>query len=618
MQALLLTVLVATGAFAGLCYLGLPVRKLIGARSADPFGLQAAITGLAVLTTFSWYWVSVRDDGLDVGLPVLLGLGLAPFLWAAQKPRTTVRAVLLRIGSFALLGAGVTAVFWFYMGDAFGYSVPVPVSLGNNDPASYALAAQHLQKEGFADTGHIVGADLGAIAKLDVFGAFALLALISQAFGLSISTVFTPALLLGTFLCAAGVATVCATVATLRVVPAVSVAVAACASPYFFYSVGHGFLAQFYAMAAVFALLAVLVHGLLATPERLTPTWRTGARAAAAYAPGFVGLLMVYPHMAFLAVPPLAAVPLLALAWSGCWAAARAATLHIIAVVWALTVAALLLLPRTIIAVQRTRELTEPAGWTLEPLGLRQLFGVAPFPDQPARPPGIIPPLAERVEALATATVGIGLLGVLLLLVYVGLLIRRLPNRHRLTCALSATLVAVPLLTYGVFLARYGDGYQHWKWMSFWQPIAVGGALLLVVLTAQWLSGRTWQPMRSSLWAALPAELMLVLMLAAANGETTAHAQRVDQSLLSLPARAADLPDGSLNVRIDSPSPYWNTMWAAFFLADRELHLVSPSYYAATEDPAAPTLLQSPPTADFQLLVPEQRAQVGPPTSADK
>ena len=54
--------------FAMLLYLGLPLRAVLGG-PRDRFGGGALAFGLGVLLVFSWYWLSLSDFGLAIGVP---------------------------------------------------------------------------------------------------------------------------------------------------------------------------------------------------------------------------------------------------------------------------------------------------------------------------------------------------------------------------------------------------------------------------------------------------------------------------------------------------------------------------------------------------------------------
>ena len=65
------------GLYVLLAFLGwIPWRLLVAGRELLPFVVAAPLFGLALLSTFGWYWLEYGSGGMADGLAILVGVDL--------------------------------------------------------------------------------------------------------------------------------------------------------------------------------------------------------------------------------------------------------------------------------------------------------------------------------------------------------------------------------------------------------------------------------------------------------------------------------------------------------------------------------------------------------------
>lgn len=574
---------VALMAFGVLVYLGHPLSVAIGCSGRDPFRARTALLGVCEIQLIGWHWVTLTGRGLGGLVPVLLVVNAVPFAWAVRRTwRGPAQALR---GAWAPLGMTVVVslVFVRYYRDSLGGPALHPVSLGNNDLPYYALLAQHLGGHGFSDTGAVVGsASLGAAARNDVFGAFALLSSLSSASGLEVWRLLLPLMLLAVVLLAGLCAQLIKSGALLSWPLSIGIAVTAIGSSMFFYSVGQGFFAQLFGMA-LFAALAVTIL------ESGGATKTLSLQALAELGLLVSGLLLSYPHMAFLGPPVLMALvvaPVVVRA-SGEGRRTRA---QLLLLTTALLLACLVCATRTVTAWQRTFGLGKiVAGWGLPRVDVTQYLGLQLFPTAPSLPP-VVPRHDLALASISWRTVAAVILcGAIVLLLVRSVAARSSPESGR-AMAWALSWAAVPAASYYVFYGYFGTGYQQWKWLAFLQPFIVVGVLsLLAVMLAQ---GTPWGIRRPWTTPWLQGASVVAVLAATVSVRSYPHAAAVRSDLVQL--RDDVRLDGSsgVNVRAASASPLWDGMWTIYFLQGRRTVPVTQTYFPVqTADPRYPTVL---------------------------
>jgi hypothetical protein len=141
------------------------------------------------------------------------------------------------------------------------------------------------------------------------------------------------------------------------------------------------------------------------------------------------------------------------------------------------------------------------------------------------------------------------------------------------------------LATYAVVYQREGGPtYRQWKWVTFFIPLFVGATIAMFGLTVKSLRGRA-----ARLGVLGPALLVgyatIVLLFASGAGfplrppAADAYlAVTADEINLGHDQRLANLPSLHINT-----TPYWETMWIAYFLRDVPVTLGPPTYYTTAE-----------------------------------
>ncbi|HEX2039286.1 MAG TPA: hypothetical protein VHF47_06075 [Acidimicrobiales bacterium] len=568
---------VAVAGIVGLYLVGWPVKALVlGRAGREDDAVVTPIVGLAVVQLFSWYWAS-QERGLESGIRLLVaGAAIASAVIAVarllrQRRRPTMPRWVPMTAAVLVLTGGL---FTFHHGSAIVDGDFAPVSAGNNDIAAYAFVAQHLGEHGLTLDDHLANYEIAVVAKRDVFGAYAFVSAMSALTGRPTWQVILPAMLAATFLCALAAYCLVRRVAVGRAT-ALVVALAACSTFLFVYLQVNYFLSQVLGTAAAAALLLVYADAVGAPLDR--QLWRPVVLASCVS----VSLLLTYPHMAFLAPPVVAAMAMVA-------ALARARAVRSLvppAVRLGLLVvipllATLALLPgRFRSSVERTLDLSDSAaGWPLPFLTPLQFLGFQrSFPRH--QPAALV--VGSAVLALAS------------------LWCARWLSRRRAAPTLVAAAGGVALATYLVAYLRYGYSYNQWKWGTFFAPFLVVGLAVPIVLVAGEVARH-----RRHARAAVPvlvATALLVVGTANARTASLGIVQVVDGSMEELGDSAAVRALPAVNIDL---SPYWETMWAAYFLTEAgvgTIHPVSASYLTGSAAHAEWTLQR---TDDPRPLLP--------------
>ena len=299
-------------------------------------------------------------------------------------------------------------------------------------------------------------------------------------------------------------------------------------------------------------------------------------------------LFFVYPQMAFLAMPVLLGVVFVSRLSIGLSRASKSTTEALLLLALSLVLSLLVIPTRVMDSITRLVKLGDVvAGWTLPAVTVQETFGLAKFPSSPPTPPQTVATVRERVTDILAHPEQLPRSWLILLLLVGGLVVLHLSRLFTLDSQTLVALsyIALPGASYVLFLARYGPGYQQWKWLSTWSPLIVAATLGLLVHVLERHVSKT----RLGTEAVSVVAVTFVVLIAALSGlGATAFPHRVSPALPAAAAR--DLP-AELNVDVtDSPTVYWDTMLVAFYLPRKHLYLNSPSYYSPTSRREVPTL----------------------------
>lgn len=587
--AYLLVALLAAGV---LYYLGLPWSAALGLSRSDPFGQRTMLAGLGVLTVWSWQWLELTNTSLAPGLLVLAGLTLPAAGWAAWRRRPGLRSAMTRLAWVAAPFALSLPVFTLYLRDALGAHRPRAAAISNNDLPLYSLEAQHLIAHGFHAAGAVPGYDQGAAARNDVFGAFDLLGAVSYLTHLHVGVVVSPLLLLAMVLTVGSLARLVMVIARLTLPVALAVALVACSSSLYLYSVGQGFFSQLFGMALFTSLLAAVLER--RGERRLT------SRSVGEVALLLAGLLGMYPHMAFVGLPIIVGIiGLAALLASGSVLkdAARSLTLVLAGFAVVLVVDG----TRLVQGLRRTFAVgSSTGGYGLGRARVGQILGLELFPGARAMPTDL-----RRGSLSAHLGSLRGLAAVVFLLVLMILMLRILlahltyTMRDRLAWCVAGTVL--PLTSYYVFYAWYGVGYLPWKWLVFYQPVALASLLALAAVVA----AHSLPPTRSTRSLTYSVQLLpLALMAAGALSVPPHHHQAHADAALAAAHDPRLRAASGVNIEATTRTRLWDAMWAGVGLEGKQLVFITRTYFPVQPpDPRYPTL----------RLLPGPRYEVVPP-----
>ena len=550
--------------YGGLVTVGFGVKNIL-----QLFGTQvripAAIFGAVLIQIVSWqsYESGTRGIGTRIFVPLGLFSGLSIFaLMRTKKFVSRIAITTFHNCVPYIVGTFFTSLAFLYQWWPLLRTNGAPISGPNGDVASYAQVSEHLLRFGFADSGKIIGANLGHVARNDVFGAYALLAVASEVTRVRVEILLLPSLLLGFVLLAHAI--------TNLLLPLVKVSggVVGCIVGFvqsvamMGYLGGNYFFSQLLGMGFAVALLAQLFASRFRT-LKLGILFATLVALALILAGGF----LTYPQM--LIVIPFLLVP--ATFEKGC---IRDVIIRVLLLATSLTMGALIVFDAAVIAIRRTIALARDAtnGWPLPPLVPSELLGLQVIDDRQ-------PIWVNIVQSMI----------VVVLLAFAGLVLARKGCWGEIQFAF--VLVTVILTSYSlVYLRSGGPSYQQWKWITFLLPLFV-----ISVLTVMAVAVREYSPRRSRLPTA--CFVVCLLLFGALNLSR-------NKSWYSVVADSAPVTDGvsglsqapelvglsEINV---STGPYLASMWPSFFVNASRISIIDPSYYSSIPILDAVTLMRA-------------------------
>jgi hypothetical protein len=557
-------VVMATYLLVVFSIIGAPVKVLLHVCGvAIGRVVPAPLIGIVITVIASWYWALPFGATRELAW-ILLGTGagvsavlVVAFRRRFPSPSPRERKDLVRWLVLSLIClAGITGSMVVTDGQLLAQSHLSVLTLGNNDAPSYALISQHLLDESPRQPGNIAEYDAGGRSLGFANGACAVLAAAAGLSRLDVWQVMTAMMLVvlvvGTYALALLLREI---LGRERATLAGAIALLSMSTIYTVYLVGQWFFAQLIAMGLVVTVTSILYAAARSRIPRDTIA-----------AVGLIGLLLtgglsIYPHMTILGSAVL--LPVAAVAHDSVQSLVRRG-IRCAVVLTGGAILALVLGPGMAVdAVELTRQMGKAqAGWSL---------------------PSVFP--SEMLGFQTGVAAGQGpMTGIVSILLVLALLSGAVVVWRRGRGAVAAPLlvaIGVVLATYFAFYQREGGPtYQQWKWITFFIPLFIASSISIVVLVVD-TAVRRRDLWRRGAAIGLGAYGLLVVLFAVGGagfplGPTQSFVSvSLDQITLHDNPKLANLP----SVHLDT-SPYWDTMWVAYFLRDVPVTLDQPNYYS--------------------------------------
>lgn len=550
-------------------------------RSLMPIWLSAPLLGLGVIQVFGWYWLANSESGLRSGFLVIaliaIGCGLIGVLRNSSR-------VGISFGSHSMLTVGAVLILSLAIGSLFlnGFfqaARPTAATIANNDIASYALLSQHLADHGFDSPGSVVGADQGGVSEIDASGVRVVLTFVSVVTNQDVQSVTAATVLLFIVVLALASVWVVGQMSDVNSLIRVIIAILVVSSSMIAYLLGNYFLSQVASMASVMALLGVLLVS--GRRQSRADMILLGFLATAVLVP----MVLTYPHMAVIGLAVTGGSVIVGGSPSGFLK--RSVRVGFVAIASAVG-SVVILLPHVPTLVERARFLANvAAGWPLPISAPFRTLGLEKFGETTGM-------LAPTPAVFWTQFAAIGLI-----LVGVGAL--RLYGRS-IYPFVPLALFLIIIVGYRVAIAqRGGNSYGQWKWITFYQPLIVVSVAIAVaeLATAALRSSPGTRAQRVRL-VVIAAPLLAWIAISINRASST-----YSRTWSTVPSGLSDVAvlerSNLTSINVDL-APYWESMWAAYYLSDLQVHIVNPSYYAPSSDPSSWTLRRAPdPSSDVSI-----------------
>ena len=175
--------------------------------------------------------------------------------------------------------------------------------------------------------------------------------------------------------------------------------------------------------------------------------------------------------------------------------------------------------------------------------------------------------------------------------------------------------IAPILVSYAIVYWREGGPtYRQWKWITFFIPLVVAFVVALFLLVALTAPRRTeaWRRVGYSALAAYAIAAVFVFAGGAGfpmrSAPTSYLSVTPDEIDLSVNPGLRNVPAVHINT-----DPYWETMWLAYFLRDKQVSLAQETYYGTSppvsswyvernDRPLAPGAEATPLNATYRLV----------------
>ena len=535
-------------------------------RTTIPVWIAAPFAGLGFLQLWGWYWLEVTDFGFASGFWLFVAGSAIAVSTVGYMNRTGLRSVVrpnsqqLAVLSIALIAFAVVSCF--LLNGFFAGNLPSSASYANNDVSSYAMLSDHLIDHGFSSPGTVAGADQGGVSAVDASGVRIVLTAAAVIAGAETDRMTASTVLIFLILLAAASMWVAQLLLPSRRWTSVIVGVLVLAPSAGAYLVGNYFLSQIATMAGLVAMF-----GLLLVASRLE-RWRE--RVALSILGGLVCVPMYlsYPHMAVLSQGCLIFGMLLGDGLKGVWE--RTSRIGQVALL-SNFLAVVVLAPHIPDLINRARVLSNVvAGWPLSMMNALDVVGLTNYPSRSSLV--VDAPLVWWSPFIVLAVI----------LVIAAFLARAKGVKYSFL-PLTVSL-AVFLMFRLVVRLKGSNSYAQWKLMTFFQPVIILVLAVALVFIADAVFTRKDRLRNMAGITAL--FVWFVVMIRISSGLFLGPWLRIPDGLSGLRA----LEETNLTTVNIELAPFWESSWAAYYLSDLEVHVVSPSYYPTIQAPDSWTI----------------------------
>jgi hypothetical protein len=517
--------------------------------------IHPAVIGLSCVQLVSFYILIFNDQGLSVVLPLSIVLIIA--ISAIKNYRdikilfSEIRVTLISDIPVVILSIAIFCFHW--RTPLIRYITPVP-STFNNDIASFAQIAQHISSHSFGDVGRIIGLSAGPFARETVPGVFSTIVFSSQILRQSIAYSLLPILGLSTLILALSFQKIIWQFSKSKVLNIV-ISVFALSTPLFYYIGNQYFLAQIQAITFLVAIFAVSLNQ--RTVEKFDRVKFTTITIQSCIV---AAMFLTYPQYVVLQFAVFIVVVFE-------FANFRRLCRNLFSAVLIFGIGSVLILPNLVLAINRTLNLAgdSASGWPMPWVTPSQLLG---FQWNVFRAP-----MEGEIDASFVMVV-------FYILFYVIYCKKTLQN------TVFNRLIIFTCVTYALVILRSGaSSYVQFKWISSLAPILVFCLVSIVLIN----SLRNANSL-SKLGVSIAVLTLIFSNLARTLWYDSQHASKLgilEETVLLKNSTVVE-PLESLNIKT---GPFKESMWPAFFLEDKKVAIIDPSYYSVVEPLSAPTLV---------------------------
>jgi len=531
-------------------------RVAAGKTLQNKIQIPNALIGIVIVQIWYWHISTLFHVPTDRGtVPVvLIMVGSALLILLRNKQRRYSewpKKLLVTLGSIGLFAFQVRGQFT----DGFFRS-----SSPNNDILTYAQIAQHMAQQSVFEVGRISGLDGGLQSRI-YSGPGEIVAFARVVMNANMNQTLLPVLCLAILIIAEVVYTLLSITTNLKKSEIVILSLVP-QTAFMVVYLGHlYFLPQLIATALFVALFTIYVS--IDSEKKYSPKefFTTALFGGILIA----GLSFTYSHIVFVVVPFIAAivVPCRQI---------KISIFRLSNLITATFFGALFSLGKIPYAIDKLLETQQKdvSGW---PLGL------------------LLPSHLIGLQFEANSRIDLMSYFVSAVLVFLWFSSIRKMNKLKLIHPRLNLLVFFIFLSYVAVYLRYGDSYQQWKWITYFQPLVIVGLISPIILVISIIYKR-------HLWVGLAFLCLLIAVNTVAtsqlNFEMTAD-RTVDSELVNLQKNSELRGIQQLNIKT---GPFFKSMWPAFYLDQTDVAILDPSYYTASEPLNAPTLTLT----TFELL----------------
>ena len=155
----------------------------------------------------------------------------------------------------------------------------------------------------------------------------------------------------------------------------------------------------------------------------------------------------------------------------------------------------------------------------------------------------------------------------------------------------AATTILVSYLL--VFTRDATPTYRQWKWITFFQPLLVGVVLITLLLGFEVVLRRRRDRSAVAVLCVTAVGFGVLVSTNTGDGQGTALRDRrqldlVSRDTVDLGVNPALRDLDRVNIAV---GPYWKSMWASYFLADKSLRLQEKTYWTSRSPEPGWTLI---------------------------